>query len=144
MTAYQEQLQDPRWQQKRLRILERDKWTCTECPESTLTLHIHHKRYERGKLPWEYEDETLCTLCKECHKLEEALKDRNIDMYDHAKGSNMTCIRLWKWISGASFLAKYHPDDYQKLAEYGNQNIISKFSQKLWSHAARPMEDIYG
>lgn len=31
-------------------------------------LHIHHRYYQDGKLPWEYPDEALQTLCWHCHK----------------------------------------------------------------------------
>jgi hypothetical protein len=30
-------------------------------------LNVHHKRYIPHKLPWEYADEDLRTLCAECH-----------------------------------------------------------------------------
>lgn len=30
-------------------------------------LHVHHKHYVLNKLPWEYEDNDLMTLCNWCH-----------------------------------------------------------------------------
>lgn len=33
----------------------------------TPILQVHHKRYIQDKNPWEYEDNDLITLCKECH-----------------------------------------------------------------------------
>lgn len=65
--TYQEKLKDPRWQKKRLKILERDGWMCTNCGADWLSLHIHHKTYIKGRDPWEYEDEELSTLCEICH-----------------------------------------------------------------------------
>ena len=41
--TYAEQLRDPRWQQMRLRVLERDRWTC-DCGDSTTTLHVHQRQ----------------------------------------------------------------------------------------------------
>ena len=38
-----EKYKDPRWQKKRLKILERDKWACQLCDGKEKTLHIHHK-----------------------------------------------------------------------------------------------------
>ena len=35
--------------------------------EKALTLHVHHKFYVKEKLPWEYENEALITLCNWCH-----------------------------------------------------------------------------
>ncbi len=31
-------------------------------------LHVHHKYYQIGKLPWEYPNEALVTLCWDCHE----------------------------------------------------------------------------
>lgn len=56
----------PKWQKKRLLIMERDKFRCFACGDSESTLHVHHFAYD-GK-PWEVADEHLQTLCEECHK----------------------------------------------------------------------------
>jgi hypothetical protein len=64
-TTYREKLKDPRWQRKRLEVLNRDKWSCRWCREKNETLHVHHLRY-RGE-PWEAADEDLITLCESCH-----------------------------------------------------------------------------
>jgi hypothetical protein len=68
--GYWEKFNDPKWQQKRLRILERDDWVCQKCGDDTSQLHIHHRYYVWGRNPWEYEDDSLVTLCKDCHKEE--------------------------------------------------------------------------
>lgn len=31
-------------------------------------LHVHHKYYQMGKLPWDYPNEALVTLCWSCHE----------------------------------------------------------------------------
>ncbi len=67
---YAEKLKDPRWQKKRLQILERDGWCCQNCCDPENTLHVHHRWYEKGKDPWDYPDECLVTLCEECHENE--------------------------------------------------------------------------
>lgn len=66
--TYKEQLLDPRWQRKRLEILQRDEFTCQVCYDSESTLHVHHKHYHKGRMPWEYADEELVTLCATCHE----------------------------------------------------------------------------
>lgn len=66
-SKYSEKLKDPRWQKKRLEILERDKWTCRICEDTTSTLVVHHRDYLPGKEPWEYPDDLLITLCEDCH-----------------------------------------------------------------------------
>jgi hypothetical protein len=58
----------PNWQKKRLEILERDNFTCTQCGATEETLNVHHSHYVRGRKIWEYENCTLITFCDECHK----------------------------------------------------------------------------
>lgn len=66
---YSELLKDPRWQKKRLHILERDHWACKLCGDTETTLNVHHKKYVKNKSPWDYPNETLVTLCEHCHTL---------------------------------------------------------------------------
>ena len=64
---------DPKWRHRRTEILLRDAEACTIC-KSTDTLQIHHRQYQfvvrqnKFKLPWEYPDYLLITLCESCHK----------------------------------------------------------------------------
>ncbi len=67
MPTYAELLKDPRWQKKRLEILQRDAWTCTNCGDKDKTLHVHHRYYRYGKNPWEYDEDAYQTLCEPCH-----------------------------------------------------------------------------
>ena len=32
-----------------------------------VTLHVHHKYYIEDRFPWEYDDDSLITLCSDCH-----------------------------------------------------------------------------
>lgn len=74
--TYKEQLADPRWQKKRLQILERDNWTCQVCLDNATQLHIHHLYYHNDYKvkAWEYKDDAYKTLCKDCHLIEEFIK----------------------------------------------------------------------
>jgi hypothetical protein len=65
--TYAEKLKDPRWQKKRLVILERAGWACQVCGDKETTLHVHHLKY--GKEPWEIEDKYLECLCESCHEV---------------------------------------------------------------------------
>lgn len=69
---YSEQLAHPKWQRKRLEILERDNFTCTLCGDTETTLHIHHDKY--GKFAWSVNNKYLKTRCSHCHLLEEYYK----------------------------------------------------------------------
>jgi 5-methylcytosine-specific restriction endonuclease McrA len=66
--TYQEKLKDPRWQKKRLKILERDSWCCQICHDGNSSLNIHHLQYQKGLDPWEYEDDKLLTICEAHHE----------------------------------------------------------------------------
>ena len=67
--TYSEQLQDPRWQKKRLEILSAAKFTCQQCKADDKTLHVHHSYYEKGRPVWEYPDLAYHCLCERCHGL---------------------------------------------------------------------------
>lgn len=67
---YSEQLKSPKWQKKRLEIMQRDSFRCVNCKDENSTLHVHHKSYDTNKMAWEYEDSNFMTLCESCHKLE--------------------------------------------------------------------------
>ena len=68
--TYAEKLRDPRWQKRRLEILERDNWSCQQCFDTESTLAVHHRKYLTNVEPWDYPDELLITLCEDCHKAE--------------------------------------------------------------------------
>lgn len=74
MSGYTEKLRDPRWQQKRLRIFERDEWECQYCFDRYRTLTVHHEKYIPGKPPWDIDDDLLITLCENCHTAVEEMK----------------------------------------------------------------------
>lgn len=67
--TYQDKLKDPRWQKKRLEILERDEKCCQICSIKDRTLHVHHLFYNYDVDPWEYDDKYLMTLCDKHHEL---------------------------------------------------------------------------
>jgi 5-methylcytosine-specific restriction endonuclease McrA len=71
--TYWQKLQDPRWQRKRLEVMERANFSCQGCGATDKKLNVHHGYYERGLEPWEYDLATLWCMCDECH--EQAGKD---------------------------------------------------------------------
>jgi hypothetical protein len=68
-STYSELLKDPKWQKKRLDILNRDNFRCCQCGSVKNTLHVHHQYYIKGNMPWEYPDDSLITLCEFCHEV---------------------------------------------------------------------------
>lgn len=65
---YEELLKDPRWQRKRLEIMQRDNFTCQKCGCNDKPLNVHHLYYNKNKKPWEYDNSSLITLCEDCHR----------------------------------------------------------------------------
>ena len=81
MSCYTEKFKDPRWQKKRLEILEREKWMCEDCGDKATQLHIHHGYYEKGLDPWDYNSDTLHCLCKDCHEYQQdTLRDMQYEL----------------------------------------------------------------
>lgn len=66
---YSEKLKSPKWQKKRLKILERDNWTCQYCGATEDQLQVHHDKYNPNGNPWDIDDKELTTLCFRCHEV---------------------------------------------------------------------------
>ena len=112
--SYYEKLKDPRWQKKRLEILERAEFACEKCFCENETLHIHHGYYEKGLDPWEYDPKTLWSVCETCHK--EAEKER-LEVYKQIATIPPSCFDSLK--NGVmSFVEHFHniptPEEWLK------------------------------
>lgn len=95
MKTYAEKLRDPRWQKRRLEVMERDRFTCFRCRSTDKTLNVHHLMYEKGKSPWDYNDSALVTLCEDCHKEVEDLECKlAFGAFMAARGMNLNTARL--------------------------------------------------
>lgn len=68
--TYKEQLQHPNWQRRRLEMLSAAGFQCTACGDKEKMLHVHHKKYIKGRMAWEYSDTELEVLCIDCHQTE--------------------------------------------------------------------------
>lgn len=64
---YKDKLLDPRWQRKRLEVLNRENWTCQYCGDKESILHVHHLCYSPNKNPWDVDEYALLCLCENCH-----------------------------------------------------------------------------
>lgn len=76
-SEYIEKLRDPRWQKRRLEVLEAASWSCEWCSASKRNLQVHHAYYaprSEGIDPWEYPAGSLFCLCDPCHKEAERVK----------------------------------------------------------------------
>lgn len=74
--TYAEQLKHPNWQRKRLEALNAAEFECTNCGNKEKTLHVHHKKYVRGRSAWEYDLHELQVLCEDCHEATHEVKGK--------------------------------------------------------------------
>lgn len=90
---YKDQIKHPKWQKRRLEIMEKDSFTCQICGDTTTTLNVHHLTYHKDRDIWDYEDWELITLCECCHENEhsrmhdiqeriEYIKSRGVTMFE--------------------------------------------------------------
>lgn len=70
--SYGALLLHPKWKAKRKEILHRDMYRCVHCHRDK-NLQVHHRQYhfmasgQQFRLPWDYPDYLLITLCESCH-----------------------------------------------------------------------------
>ncbi len=79
------QYKNPLWQKKRLEAMEEADFKCQMCFGSEEQLHVHHKRYIKGRRIWEYDNNELVVLCHECHEIvhhEQEVLKRTIALID--------------------------------------------------------------
>lgn len=81
--TYSEKLRDPRWQRKRLEILQKYNFKCEACWSGEDTLHVHHTYYVKGREPWEYPDSSLEVLCENCHRVAAEIQEGEICGWEH-------------------------------------------------------------
>jgi hypothetical protein len=118
---YLDQYKDPRWQKKRLEILERDQWMCQVCGDDGSELNVHHKIYFKDKKVWEYDNEYLETLCDKCHS-----------------EAHLTKIKIEKLMAHipSMFLDNY--ENYIRVAlrfDPGRLDLIAEFLEKLFPYS---------
>lgn len=132
---YWELLRDPRWQRRRLEIMERADFACEECGDNLSTLNVHHKVYRKGAAPWEYADQELITLCEQCHEAHHGLEKRlkatlsQLSLEDrervlgYARG-----IQARAEIEPSEDTAAHKPDSY----ELPSEPYVCGFLDALW------------
>lgn len=67
-------------------------------------LHVHHRHYQIGKLPWEYTDDVFLTVCAGCHQ--EIHDNENIPILDE-KGNELENYVCCKRCNGSGYLPQY-------------------------------------
>jgi hypothetical protein len=65
---FKDQYKHPLWQKKRLEAMECAGFCCESCESKDDQLHVHHRRYVKGRQIWEYDIKELSVLCGSCHE----------------------------------------------------------------------------
>ncbi len=121
-SSYSQKLLDPRWQKKRLEVMQAHNFSCEICGDKESTLHIHHKQYLKGFEPWDYKLEQLSCVCENCHEENHSKKDLLTLICSYAPlqgfGNRNECAAI---LIGLLNLKTSKPltDDLQKIIEVG-------------------------
>jgi 5-methylcytosine-specific restriction endonuclease McrA len=71
-----------------------------------LTLQAHHKYYILNRLPWEYKNDALTTLCRECHQ--DIHNDKIIPVYKTDELKENLKFTPCERCNGSGYLNQYH------------------------------------
>jgi RNA polymerase subunit RPABC4/transcription elongation factor Spt4 len=72
--------------------------------DKQIILHVHHTYYILDKLPWEYDNDSLLTLCHNCHY--DLHKDEEIPVYS-STGELLARISPCERCNGSGYLQQY-------------------------------------
>ena len=134
-TPYWQKLQDPRWQRRRLVVMERAAFKCEECGSGEAMLTVHHSYYQRGVEPWDYPDESLHCLCSGCHE-ERAQAERellnNIGTWKAGEISRIAeALKFFNTLCYNPYpigdcIVNFATDDFQEMisADYDNAHAL--------------------
>lgn len=128
--SYAQKLLDPRWQKKRLEVMQDNDFTCSACGDTEATLHVHHNMYLKGKEPWEYESDQFSLLCKNCHSNQHNNKDNLFfEVMSRLHLDGPQCKKEIAIIVAGFSYYDYEPETefYKELYELGK-----KFSKDYW------------
>ena len=134
-TNYAELLKDPRWIEKRNEILTRDENRCQFCGARNKYLHVHHKDYINGYLPWEYPNCMLVTLCEDCHNLiHQDCYDIGVNIgdvfhYEHSDYLN-TCIVYFINYQRRTILTLEYDDGGGYDTIFDDENSFERFFER--------------
>jgi len=131
--TYLELLNDPRWQKKRLEIMQRDDFTCQSCENKELTLNVHHLAYHKNTMLWDYKNEELITLCEDCHKQITAFTNESISLIRSTSwyiDSSEELLELIKVVKGMNpYLLLRVRQFAEKIYDLSREEISKSISQ---------------
>jgi hypothetical protein len=137
--TYLEKLKDPRWQKKRLEILERDEWMCQRCFDGDSTLHVHHLDYEKGKEPWDYDNSRFITICESCHETEHtARKEYEQSLLSIIKSKGFMADDVFSLVTGFHDLKMTHPPEVTaSIIEFALSDGFQEVTSLFWDYTKK-------
>ena len=87
----------------------------SDAEDTESQLHVHHKRYIKGRDLWDYPDDDLQALCKPCHEDEHFYKDHIKEMLMSLEASDVACLL-------AGMLSYGHSGDDNQLNNWRSLN----------------------
>jgi len=85
---YTDKLKNPKWQKKRLEILNLHGFKCEKCGCEDKELHVHHRFYLKGREVWQYDNDVFQVLCCDCHEKEHS-KEKEVNEVIPEKYKNL-------------------------------------------------------
>ena len=107
MDEYSELLARPEWKAKRDDVAAKRGHSCEDCGRAKWQrpLEVHHRYYRYTWMPWEYPDQALVVLCRECHEARHHLKKIPVfDASGHLVESPPRCSRC----GGGGYIPPYN------------------------------------
>ena len=133
---YYELLRRPEWQRKRLEIMQRDDFACKTCGSRDNTLNVHHGYYAKDAMPWDYQNDTLHTLCESCHEdVESAM--RFVKFCIGLSCSPRTIDTISGYAAGLALLANDDAIPTEMMLNPKNRDVLAGLSSALGIDASR-------
>lgn len=141
---YSKKLQDPRWQRKRLEVMQAAGWKCVICGDKDEELNVHHPAYQPHHEPWEYSN--LHCVCKTCHTIYHLPKEKLIIHARHLITERIFVTHEQQFLSGLNNLiisvAKYGRKYVEQLHKIRLEAI--KDYQSLEANTADRVDEFLG
>lgn len=144
--SYYELLQHPKWQEKRLVIMNRAGFKCEWCLVEDRKLNVHHTYYEKDAKPWEYPDGSLLCLCDPCHRSAHEISDhskRLISSIAARHGTELGLHRLTGYMEAMSVDQGLQREPRAAWIDVlpGEEQGVADYFQLTWEEVYQSVED---
>jgi hypothetical protein len=128
--AYLDKLKNPKWQKKRLEIMNRDNFKCRCCGDTETNLNVHHIYYNSlNKNPWDYSDNLLITICDKCHKKEHEIDINSLALWYLKMLMSLTNCCAIHYLELSNTICDESINDKESLLEQYKINLLKIISK---------------